>query len=243
MKITKNTTVGEIVAHDYRTSQVFKANDIDFCCDGPKTLEKASEEVKVNWEDVVTQINTVLKDENESSVDYNSWPIDLLAEYIQKRHHKYAEQKIGEIMPYLEKITAVHGEEHPELEEVLEIFKKTAGEITVHMKKEELMIFPYIKKMMKANKLSQAIKTRQGGLESPIETLLHEHDDEGKKFKRIAELTDNYTTPEDGCSTYRLTLAMLKEFEEDLHLHIHLENNILFPKSIELEKTILASNN
>lgn len=238
--ITKDTTVGEIVANDFRTSTIFKNNGIDFCCDGDLSIATVCDKKSLNEDNLINQINELMSQKNESSVDYNSWPIDLLAEYIQKRHHKYAEAKIGEIMPYLEKIERVHGQRHPELGEVLEIFKATAGEITVHMKKEELMIFPYIKKMMKAGELGKGIQTRQGGLKNPIKMLLHEHDDEGDKFRRIAQLTKNYTAPEDGCNTYRITLAMLKEFEEDLHLHIHLENNILFPKAIRMEKEIAA---
>ena len=240
MNITKDTTVGEIVANDFRTSTIFKNNGIDFCCDGDLNLATACNKKSTNEDNLINQINGLMSQKNESSVDYNSWPIDLLAEYIQKRHHKYAEAKIGEIMPYLEKIERVHGQRHPELGEVLEIFKATAGEITVHMKKEELMIFPYIKKMMKAGELGKGIQTQQGGLKNPIKMLLHEHDDEGDKFRRIAQLTNNYTAPEDGCNTYRITLAMLKEFEEDLHLHIHLENNILFPKAIRMEEEIAA---
>lgn len=184
-------------------------------------------------------MNNALSDSSQKSTDFNSWPLDLLADCIEKKHHRYCESKITEIKPYIEKINNVHGGHHPELAEVQELFGKTAGEMSMHMKREELTLFPYIKKMVNAkNKGEKPEAPRFGSVESPIAKMMDDHDQEGERFRRIKELTNDYTVPEDGCNTYRVTLAMLKEFEEDLHMHIHLENNILFPKSIELEKEL-----
>ncbi|MFN8237520.1 MAG: hemerythrin domain-containing protein, partial [Chitinophagales bacterium] len=117
---------------------------------------------------------------------------------------------------------------------------ETAGELTAHMKKEELMLFPFIRKMAKAQTTKEKVSTPMfGTVQNPIAMMHQDHDTEGERFRKIAALTQNYTPPADACNTYRVTFALLKEFEEDLHLHIHLENNILFPKAIELEKSIL----
>ena len=105
------------------------------------------------------------------------------------------------------------------------------------MKKEELILFPYIRKMVKAKKFGESLpKSHFGNVENPIAMMEHEHDTEGERFRKIYRLSSNYTTPADGCTTYRVAFAMLQEFEEDLHEHIHLENNILFPKAITLQK-------
>lgn len=165
----------------------------------------------------------------------------LTGRLCRKKHHRFVETKIQEILPYLDKITRVHGGHHPELEEVNQLFKESAGELTKHMKKEELILFPFIRKMVKAQQSGEAAQAPFGTVQNPISAMMQEHDTEGERFRQIAELTHNYTTPEDGCNTYNVTLSLLKEFEEDLHLHIHLENNILFPKAIALEKTLLKN--
>ena len=120
------------------------------------------------------------------------------------------------------------------------MFTASAGELAAHMKKEELILFPFIKKMVKAQIDKGAILAPQfGTVENPIAMMMQEHDNEGERFRQIAELTNNYNPPADACNTYRVTFAMLDEFEKDLHLHIHLENNILFPEAAKLEKAFL----
>lgn len=237
MNITKDTHVGEIVAQDYRTAAVFSKSNIDFCCHGSTPLEEACKNQGVSLNEILKQLNDVAGQQTNQGTDYKAWPLDLLADYIEKKHHRYVEAKIKEITPYLEKILNVHGDRHPELSEVERLFKESIGEFTMHMKKEELMVFPAIRKMVKA-KVDGTDDKPKRSVEGQISTMLHEHDNEGERFKRISELTNHYTPPTDGCNTYRITLAMLKEFEEDLHLHIHLENNILFPKAIELEASL-----
>ncbi|MCB0423860.1 MAG: hemerythrin domain-containing protein, partial [Mangrovimonas sp.] len=131
----------------------------------------------------------------------------------------------------------VHGQRHPELFEVNELFIASAGELAAHMKKEELILFPFIKELVKAKLDSHKVSQPSfGTVENPIAMMMNEHDNEGERFRQIAKLTNNYQPPADACNTYRVTYAMLEEFEKDLHLHIHLENNILFPKTINLEK-------
>lgn len=239
MDITKDSIVGQLVAEDYRMADVFKNFGIDFCCNGDKSISSACEHASTDPSVVISKLEETLASKEKPGSDYNSWPLDLLAEYIEKRHHRYVSQKVLEIAPYLQKIATVHGSHHPELAEVEKIFKESAGELAMHMKKEELMLFPAIKKMVSAEQSGQAMPTSKlGSISGRINDMMKDHDGEGDRFKQISELTKGYQVPEDGCNTYRVTLAMLKEFEEDLHLHIHLENNILFPKSIELEKKL-----
>jgi regulator of cell morphogenesis and NO signaling len=188
-------------------------------------------------------LNALLQSQGNVAADYQNWPLDLLADYIEKKHHRYVEAKTLEIKPYLEKICRVHGERHPELLEINEHFNATAGELAKHMKKEELILFPYVRKMVKAEHDKAKLDTPGfGTVKNPIQMMMDEHTTEGDRFRKIEELSNNYTPPEDVCNTYRVTIALLKEFEQDLHLHIHLENNILFPRAIELEKKLTNAN-
>ena len=239
MNITIQSIIGEVVAQDYRTAQVFQSFGIDFCCKGGKTLGEACKTQNLAAEEVIRVLHESIRNETDKTTDYRAWPADLLTEYIEKIHHSYVEGKIKEIRPFLQKIVQVHGKLHPELATIEVLFDQSAGELTMHMKKEEMILFPYIRKMVKLkNGDSQELAVPPfGSVQNPIEMMHHEHDSEGERFRKIAELSNNYTAPEDACNTYRVTLAMLKEFEEDLHLHIHLENNILFPKAIELESS------
>ena len=237
MNILEDQIIGELVAKDYRTASIFKKYGIDFCCQGNRTINDACEAKKIDENLVVSDLNALLQSKSDGSIDYQNWPIDLLADYIEKKHHRYVEEKTVEIKPYLEKICRVHGERHPELHEINEHFNATAGELAMHMKKEELMIFPFIRKMAKAKQDNTTVQMPHfESIQHPIQAMMNEHTNEGERFRKIEELSNNYTPPEDACNTYRVTFALLNEFEQDLHLHIHLENNILFPRAIELEK-------
>jgi len=238
MKISANDIVGELVAKDYRTASVFKEEGIDFCCRGNRSIDKVSEHDVSKVKHLIEKLKVATTDE-KLATDYTSWPMDLLADYIEKKHHRYVEEKIAEIKPYLEKVARVHGKKHPELREIQELFNSSAGELSVHMKKEELVLFPFIRKMMKFSKGDAKMEMPYfGTVGNPIEMMKEEHDNEGVRFRRIAKLSDNYTPPSDSCNTYRVTYELLKEFENELHLHIHLENNILFPKALEVEKEL-----
>jgi regulator of cell morphogenesis and NO signaling len=178
-----------------------------------------------------------LATKNDNSIDFKSWPLDLLADYIEKTHHRYVEEKTNVILPFLAKLCKVHGASHPELFEINQLFIGCAGELAQHMKKEELILFPFIKRMVKATLTDELIEQPHfGTVANPIAMMMNEHDAEGERFRKIALLTNDYTPPADACNTYRVTFAMLAEFEEDLHKHIHLENNILFPAAAVLEK-------
>ena len=238
MKIKENQNIGELVTQDYRVASVFKKYKIDFCCQGNRTISEACEKSKIDPLKILSDLDAATQ-ASGASMDFQSWPLDLLAEYIQKKHHRYVEEKTLEIQPYLNKLCKVHGDRHPELFKINEEFLECAGAFAVHMKKEELIVFPFIKKMVKAKDNKQPFeKPGFGTVQNPIAIMMDDHTAEGERFVRISELSNDYTTPEDGCNTYRVTLALLKEFEDDLHMHVHLENNILFPKAIEMEKEL-----
>ncbi|CAL66375.1 iron-sulfur cluster repair di-iron protein [Christiangramia forsetii] len=231
--------IGQIVAEDYRTAQIFKNHKIDFCCQGNRSIQDAAEKSKIDAQLVIDEINAVQQAEQEGTIDFKSWPLDLLADYIEKTHHRYVEEKISVLKPYLEKLCRVHGERHPELFEITEHFNKSAGELASHMKKEEIILFPAVRKMVQAKQTGIKLeKPHFGTVENPIQMMMMEHETEGERFRLIEKLSNNYTPPQDACNTYRVTFALLQEFENDLHRHIHLENNILFPKSAELEKEL-----
>lgn len=237
MTISKESIIGELVANDYRIAAVFKSHKIDFCCQGNRTIEQTCEAKKIDCNSLLAEINNINTKVEKGTTDFKTWPIDLLADYIQKKHHRYVEEQTAEIKPYLAKICRVHGEKNPNLFKIKELFDASAGELAQHMKKEELILFPFIRKMasVKNEKLSPP---HFGTVENPIKMMMDEHLTEGGRFEEIAKLSNNYTPPADACNTYRVSFALLKEFEEDLHLHIHLENNILFPSAIELEKSL-----
>lgn len=240
MNIQENNIIGELVANDYRTASVFKKYGVDFCCQGNRTIADACMVKKVDPKSVITDLNQINQEQVSASTDYKSWPIDLLTDYIEKKHHRYVEDKTQEIKPYLDKICSVHGEHHPELFEIRDQFIASAGELAAHMKKEEFILFPFIRKLAKARQENMLIDAPSfGTVQNPIAMMHEEHNIEGDRFRKIEELSNHYTPPNDACNTYRVTLALLHEFEQDLHLHIHLENNILFPKAIEMEAELM----
>lgn len=241
MNISKDNIVGAVVAEDYRTAGVFEQAGIDFCCNGNRSIEIACREQKIVAEELVSRLQQTVNassHKEDAASDYKSWPLDLLADFIEKKHHRYVTEQIPIIQAFLEKIVRVHGSRHPELAEIKAHFDACAAELTSHMKKEELMLFPFIRKMVQAKQSgTRELAAPFGTVQNPIRMMMHEHDTEGERFRKIKELSNQYTAPADGCNTYRAAYATLQAFEDDLHLHIHLENNILFPKSIDLERS------
>lgn len=246
MKITEQHIVGDLVVENYKAAEVFKKYGIDFCCGGQQSIQQACSKENLPPEsanNIVKELTDVLQKESqkEEGVSYDQWSLDTLADHIEKVHHSYVEAKIPMLVSYLEKIAAVHGNHHPELFEINDIFKKSAGQLAMHMKKEEIILFPFIRKMEKAKRENTEFsKPPFQTIKNPIRQMDDEHHAEGEAFRKIASLSNNYTVPDDGCNTYRVAFGLLKEFEEDLHLHIHKENNILFKRAIELEEELLS---
>ncbi|WP_163445006.1 iron-sulfur cluster repair di-iron protein [Flavobacterium columnare] len=240
MDIVKNKLIGEYVAEDYRTAQIFSKYGIDFCCKGNRTINEVCEIIGIKEEILLDELNSFDKNVNDDLNNFKTMPLDRLIEHIESRHHTYVEEKLPIIIQFLNKICDVHGTKHPELFEIRTLFVASSNDLTQHMKKEELILFPFIKKMVElANDNTEIPLPSFITVNNPIQMMKHEHENEGDRFSKISKLTNQYTPPQGVCNTYNVTYAMLKEFEEDLHKHIHLENNILFPSAIQLETKLV----
>ena len=237
----KNRSVGELVSEDYRRADILKSFGIDFCCGGKKTLQQACTEKEVNLDGVVAELSDLATQPNGGRQDPRKWDLDFLCDYIVNTHHHYVEQAIPQIQGYTEKVAGVHGPDHPNLVEIANHFGAVAGEMAMHMKKEELILFPHIKQMAIAKK-SGARPQRPpfGTIQNPINAMEVEHDSAGSLLAAIRKLSDDFSLPEWACTTYRVSFEKLKEFEEDLHRHVHLENNILFPAAIAMEDELFG---
>lgn len=239
MKVNAEQKVGQVVAEDYRTADVFKKFRIDFCCGGGMTITEACNKKKVDQEKLIEELTQILSNPTEGVVDYHQKSLAELIDIIITRHHSYVVNNAPILREYLKKIASVHGVNHPELIEVLEEFLISEDELAKHMKKEEEILFPFVLKMEESKKTGSAIDRQQ--LSAVISEMLNEHENEGDRFARIQEITNDFEFPHDACNTYKVAFHKLKEFQNDLHLHIHLENNILFPEAVNLEKQIFQN--
>jgi regulator of cell morphogenesis and NO signaling len=228
-------TVGQYVAQDYRTAQIFRKHGIDFCCGGGISLEKACAKKGINADELRNEL-AALGSTGSQSDNYNSWKLDFLADYIVNTHHEYVKNKLPELNFYTQKVARVHGERHPELFEILRLFLEIESEMTSHMAKEEQVLFPYIQKLAQAKQQGEGIEVPHfGSVRFPIAMMEHEHDSAGRIMEEIQTITNNFVPPEDACTTYRVLFQNLQAFQDDLHKHVHLENNILFPKALAIE--------
>ena len=234
--------VGQIVAENYRTYPVFESHKIDYYNKGKRSLREVANEYKIDLQALKNEIAKKKESPSEEEEDFNSRGLDALSEYIVKTYHRYADQQIQVIKPTLEKACEEYGEQHPALLEIKNLFDAAAGGIAVHQKKEELILFPFIRKMADAEKNNKAFVRPPAtkSVESPVDMLTHEHHQQSELFQKIAALSQDYTSSEGVDGTYKDSLGLLKEFEINLHKHLHLENNILFPKALKLEKELTA---
>lgn len=238
----KSETIGEMVASDYRKAEVFRKYGLDFCCGGKKTLEKACEKKGLDVVEVKKALKAVEDDFITNTEDYNSWELDFLADYIINKHHKYIENSHPMLFEFSQKVARVHGSRHAEVVDITHYYNEVAEELQLHMHKEEMILFPYIKELAIAKRNGTPMERPQfGSIQNPINMMEAEHESAGGNMEKIRELSNNFTPPEDACNSYRVLFAKLKEYEADLHHHIHLENNILFKKAIELEKELFNS--
>ncbi len=238
---TQNTelTVGELVANDYRTADVFRKYGIDFCCGGKKPLSKVCVEKGIDFQSVENDLKEIEKIKTLPSQNFNNWDIDFLADYIINTHHAYINNNLEIISQYLEKVAKVHGHAYTETVKIFELWKQVVNDLKSHMMKEEKILFPYIKQMMKIKKENSNFSSPGfGTVQNPVRIMEHEHDVVGDLVKEIQRLSNNFNQHEEACNTYRVSYAKLNEFAQDLFTHIHLENNILFPKAIALEKIL-----
>jgi regulator of cell morphogenesis and NO signaling len=234
-----NKTLAQIVTANHQAASVFEKYHLDFCCRGKRPLSQAISEKELQAEQVITELNAVISKPDQHTALLNYIPLTQLCEYIVAVHHAYVRQSSEQIFAYLEKIASKHGNRHPELLKILKLFTEVKEEMREHMFKEENILFPRIKELEKHNLENAPLALPASGyIESPISVLEHEHDSAGNILDEIRQLTNNYTPPADACTTYRVAFASLQAFEADLHQHVHLENNILFQRAIEMIKKL-----
>jgi len=233
MEISK--TVAQLVTDNYKAADVFKKHGIDFCCGGGVSVAEICKRKQIDFATIESEL-AALDIQISESHDFNNWELDFLVDYIIQTHHKYVLENIPLIFQYAKKVAKVHGHHYTETIKIRDLFRSLAEELTAHLQKEEHILFPFIKRMVRAKKEGLPMPSPPfGTVRNPISMMEKEHENAGGIFKEIAELTNNYLSPKGACNTFRVLYAKLKEFQEDLHQHIHLENNILFPKAIGLE--------
>ena len=232
-------TLAEIVTDNIRSAVVFEEFGLDFCCRGNRSLKDVCAEKNIDMQKVVSELTKLPASQNETQ-NIDDWQLDFLVDYIVNNHHQYVRRMIPVISLHTDKVASVHGKNHPETLKIGALFLAVREELEGHMMKEERVLFPQIKQMVINQKEdSQFFPPPFGTIQNPISMMELEHTNAGDALSKIKELSNGYTPPEDACNTFKALYSELKEFEEDLHKHIHLENNILFPKSIELESELL----
>jgi regulator of cell morphogenesis and NO signaling len=232
---TSDRTIGEIVAADFRTARVFENHGIDFCCGGKVALAATCTEKGLDIAVVARELEAVQNEPAERSQNYSSWSLPFLADYIVNTHHAYLKENDEQIAAYARKIASVHGAHHPEVIRISTIFDKIATDMTAHLQEEEEVFFPALKRA-DAARIARATPdaTDRETIRVSLLRLHREHEEIGDAVHEIHHLSKEYAIPGDVCNTFMLTYQKLREFENDLHKHVHLENNILFPKAAEL---------
>jgi regulator of cell morphogenesis and NO signaling len=225
--------LARIVNDNHKAANVFEKHQLDFCCNGKRSLQQACDELNLSVDQIISEIEIVASDSSHSG-DYDKMSLTELSNYIVTTHHKYVKHEMPLIFSYMEKVAAKHGEKHPEMLQVLDTFAELKKEMIEHMQKEEVILFPGIRMIEIQTLTNGEIEGNLSYVESTITMMEQEHEHAGDLLKQIRDLTNNYTLPVEACTTYRLSFAALQAFEIDLHQHVHLENNILFPKAIKL---------
>lgn len=229
-------TIGELVTKDYRKAQIFKGFGVDFCCGGKKTITEVCEKKGIDAAELRSALASVNAEANVSENDYSNWDIGFFTDYIVQTHHKYVKENTPFILELANKVAKVHGTEHPEALQVAKLFSEVAADLMLHMSKEEKILFPFIKELASVQLLGGGLSSGAfGKVADPIRMMEAEHELAGDALRTIREITNNYTLPADACNSYTILYKKLDEYENDLHRHVHLENNILFPNAIKTE--------
>ena len=239
MTINASTSVRELTLEFPNAARVFEKFGIDYCCGGNKSLEEACASANLSAAEVLKSLTPA--GPVAASSDYRDWRTEPLADivaHIIAKHHKYTREEIARLGPLLDKVCSVHEKNHPELLQIREVFGRLAEELHSHMMKEEMILFPYIVRMEEAIvEKSPVLPAPFGTVQNPVAMMEHEHDSAGRALRTIHQASAGFTPPEDACTSYQMLYQALRDFEADLHEHIHLENNILFPRAIEMERS------
>ncbi len=239
MSQTMTKTVREVALENPAAARVFERLGIDYCCGGGKSLEEACQVAHLNIDEVVDSLEMAEQASRTSQVERN-WgqePLSELIAHIKGTHHKFTRVEIERLGPLFDKVCSVHGKNHPELLEVRSIFQGLAQELTHHLMKEEMVLFPHLIRMEESVlEKAPVVPPPFGTVQNPIFMMEHEHDSAGDALRAMRKATKEYTAPAEACVSYRALYQALGEFEADLHRHIHLENNILFPRALAMER-------
>jgi len=239
MTITAEKTVKELALESLSATRVFEKLGIDYCCGGKLSLERACQAANVPFEQAVDALEMAELAAQASSKERN-WaeaPLTELIAHIRNTHHKYTRDEIARLSPLADKVCRVHGAKHPELAEIRATFQALSAELTTHLMKEEMMLFPYIERMEEALAAKDPmLPSPFGSVSNPVAMMMHEHDDAGSALRDLRRASNDFTPPPEACVSYQTLYKALAEFESDLHRHIHLENNILFPRAVAMEQ-------
>ncbi|MCB8993993.1 MAG: iron-sulfur cluster repair di-iron protein [Bacteroidales bacterium] len=228
-KIYIDQNLGDIVTEDFRSAEIFKESGLDFCCGGNKTLSQACKEKDIDLQSIVEKLNELDVYSGKPVHNYKDWDLGFLSDYIINTHHKYVIKTLPDLVFYTDKIAKVHGDHHPELIRVADLFAQINTELNQHLRNEEEVLFPAIKSALK-----KADSENRSVILSEISRMTTEHEFAGSAMDEINRITTGYLLPKDACKTYQVSLELLRQFEDDLHVHVHLENNILYPKALKL---------
>ena len=238
MSVTAEKTVRELALENSSATRVFERLGVDYCCGGNKPLDEACRAANLSLEEVQRELDTA-KQESQKSTD-RDWqrePLSELIAHINATHHRFVRTEIARINPLLEKVCGVHGKNHSELLHIQALFRGLAQELTSHMMKEEMVLFPYITRMEEAVIQGEPLLPPPfGTVANPVTMMEHEHDAAGNALRAMRKASNDYAAPEGACASYQALYRAFVEFEADLHQHIHLENNILFPRAIRMER-------
>ena len=241
MDTAVENTVKSIVNEDFRAASVFEKYSIDSCCHGNVSLSEACAQKGIDQKKVLSELARLETSGDGEAASFKMLDLDTIVDHIIRRHHAYVRKISPTIVAHTQKIASVHGDNHPELIDVAERIFAITSDLANHMMKEEHVLFPYIKGLAAAARGEKELDPSPfGSVANPIRMMEAEHERAGDTMGAIRTETENYNPPDDACTTYRVTLQELEEFERDLHAHVHLENNNLFPRAIELEKRLGA---
>ena len=237
---TITETVREIALNQPSSIRVFERFGIDYCCGGRKPLAVACTEQDVDIDSVLAALAQAASEPGPEATDWTNAPLAELVAHVVSRHHEYLKLELPRLDTLAKKVIAAHGANHPELSELHTVLQNLSCELTQHLAKEEMILFPYIVQMERGFATGARPHSCFGTVANPIAMMTQEHDDAGELLAQIKQLSGNYTPPQDACPTYHAYFNGLKEMEQDLHQHIHLENNILFPRAITMESQSTA---
>lgn len=242
MNLNPHKTVRELALEIPNAIRVFEKSKIDYCCGGDQPLSEACIRAGVNVETIsrlLDEVEPAPPDVN--SADFSSMRLAELTDYIVNKHHGFTAREVQRLTELLDNVCSVHGANHPELLQIRSMFRELGAELGPHMFKEEQILFPYVKELDHANIGESRMPFAPfGAVRYPITMMMQEHDAAGDLLREIRKLSRDFAVPRDGCVSYRTLYTGLEEFENDLHQHIHLENNILFPRSEKLEEAIMS---